>query len=334
MHRPVSRRRFVARGAAALGAALGGEWLGAGLGTAAAQAPAQPSSRVAHLSRPDVWEAGLRLSARALLDLVDRGVQHATGAASADKAWQSLFAADDAVAIKVNTSAGPQLSTHQALVDCLEQRLCDVGVNPDSIYVYDRTSDVLLACGYEVNYDGPGVKRGGIGDYWTTDPKRQGAFEGRVANLVNLVSAIINVPILKDSPVGITISLKNHFGTIERPEACHPNGCEPYIADVNALPEIKSRQRLVVCDTLTACFEGGPACDARYTWRDNGVIVGTDPVAVDTVGARIIDAKRTARGLPTLAEVGRPPRMLESAAARGVGTNDLARIEMLEETEA
>ena len=60
------------------------------------------------------------------------------------------------------------------------------------------------------------------------------------------------------------------------------------------LPNVVGRTRLNVLVMLTPLFHGsGPHhYNPKYIWQYNGLLVGTDPVAVDSVGARIIEAKR------------------------------------------
>ena len=84
--------------------------------------------------------------------------------------------------------------------------------------------------------------------------------------------------------------------------------------------------------TAVTRFEGGPAADPRYIWRPSAILAATDPVALDTIGTQMIDRKRTEQNLPTLEAAGRMPKQLASAAARGVGTNDPAKIDVLKRT--
>ena len=59
-------------------------------------------------------------------------------------------------------------------------------------------------------------------------------------------SVLINLPVLKDHDgAGVTIALKNMYGAIHNPNKYHPNGCDPYVADLNMLPEIRSRMKLI-----------------------------------------------------------------------------------------
>lgn len=212
------------------------------------------------------------------------------------------------------------------------ERLLDVGISRDNIVVYDRTDAMLSACGYELN-TGAGVKCGGVEGHWDDKVVMQGAFRGRLPVILKYCSAIINLPVLKDAAgAGITISMKNHFGTISNPHQCHANGCDPYIADVNAIPAIRDKQRLIVCDATSACFEGGPGPDPRYIWQPNTLLIGTDPVAIDSLGATMIDERRSQHGLPSLAAAGRKPKQLDSAAERGLGTKDLTKVDLLRES--
>jgi uncharacterized protein (DUF362 family) len=70
---------------------------------------------------------------------------------------------------------------------------------------------------------------------------------------------LINVPVLKDHDgTGITCALKNMYGVIHNPNKHHPNVCNPNIADLNMLPEIRTRMRLTIYDATTVIYEGGP----------------------------------------------------------------------------
>jgi len=46
----------------------------------------------------------------------------------------------------------------------------------------------------------------------------------------------------------------------------------------------------------------------------------------------LIDEKRVQRGLPTLEAAGRKPKQLDSAAARGLGANDPAKVDLLKQS--
>ena len=53
---------------------------------------------------------------------------------------------------------------------------------------------------------------------------------------------VINLPILKDHELaGITFSMKNMYGVVDKPFALHANGCNPGVADLNAFRRFARR---------------------------------------------------------------------------------------------
>jgi len=151
--------------------------------------------------------------------------------------------------------------------------------------------------------------------------------------LTQRCNVLINVPVLKDHDgAGVSIALKNIYGVIHNPNKYHPNGCNPYIADLNMVPEIRTRMRLTICDATTASYEGGPGYKPEYSWKNNALIVSQDPVALDYTGWQIIERKRAERGLKTLEGDGRAPHYIATAAnaQHRLGTNDPRRITVVE----
>jgi len=149
--------------------------------------------------------------------------------------------------------------------------------------------------------------------------------------LTEQVTALINVPLLRDHNIaGVSIGLKNiSHGTIANPWNFHDNNCDPYIADINALPVIKEKRKLTICNALRAVFENGPDAHPLWTWNFGALFLSTDPVALDAVGLRIITDKRREKGRPPLERVGRPPTYIRTAKQRGLGEADSSSIEWL-----
>ena len=142
--------------------------------------------------------------------------------------------------------------------------------------------------------------------------------------VVDEVTAIINVPFLKTHNIaGMSGCLKNlSHAFVRHPARFHANGCDPYVADIVALPAIRDRVKLHLVDALRVVSADGP--DARDENIDEArtVLISRDPVAADTVGQDILDAKRLVRGLPRLAaDSGKLP-ILATAARKGLGMND------------
>jgi len=94
------------------------------------------------------------------------------------------------------------------------------------------------------------------------------------------------------------------------------------------LPYVKGKTKLVLVDALHPLCDKGPQPDPRYKWAYNGLIAGTDPVAVDTVSLKIIMNKREAlRGEPW--PISPPPLCVEAAdKVYGLGTSQIENIKI------
>jgi len=58
--------------------------------------------------------------------------------------------------------------------------------------------------------------------------------------------------------------------------------------------------------------------------------VSTDPVALDAVGADLVEKARAGFGLKSLSDEGRPPAYIQEAAQLGVGIADMQKITLKE----
>lgn len=266
--------------------------------------------------------------------LLNRAMENLLGASNSEQAWRQLFKPDDIVGIKINCLGGRGMSTSQELVASIIEGLKSAGVPERNIIVWDRANRDLEKAGYSIQTDRNRAKCYGndqIG--YTNDIYEHGEIGSHLSKiLVHQCTAIINVPILKDHGiVGMTNALKNFFGAIHNPNKYHDSYGDPYIADVNMLAEIRSKSRLIISDALTAQYEGGPPFMPQWAWHHNCLIVGVDPVAIDTIGWDIIEQKRKEKGLTTLAAAGREPTYIATAAdaQHRLGQNDLSKLKIL-----
>ena len=91
-------------------------------------------------------------------------------------------------------------------------------------------------------------------------------------------------------------------------------------------PEVKGKTKLVIVDALNPLCDKGPQSDPRYKWAYNGLISGTDPVAVETVCLEVITKKRDALcGEPWPLS---PPSICIKVADKvyGLGTSNMKEI--------
>jgi uncharacterized protein (DUF362 family) len=265
------------------------------------------------------------------LKLLDKAMQAFFDCDSPVEAWKQVVRPGEVVGLKVNCLSGRGNSTSVALVEAVAERLQQAGIARKNIVVWDRLNSDLEHAGFR-----PGVRSGGIRYVGNDEAGYEeelstfGSAGSLVAKtLTRTADAVINLPVLKDHGiVGVTMALKNMFGAIHNPNKYHPNGGDPYVADVFALPEIRRKVRLTICDAITAQYEGGPSYMPQWTWPFNGLLVARDPVALDTVGWRIIEEKRAEKGMKSLKAAGREPKYIATAAgaAHRLGTNDPNRI--------
>lgn len=267
-----------------------------------------------------------------LRDLLEKSICAATGAQSARAACARLFSPHDVVGIKVNTLAGPGLSTHPEIVAQMVTWLLTAGIRPGNIVVWDRSDRELVAAGYTLNRDGSRVRYQGTNDDYDWTPREWGGGGSCFARLlVSEITALINVGMLKDHDLsGISAGLKNLYGVIHNPNKYHDSGCSPYLAQLAAHPLIKDKLRLTILDGLVAQCHGGPARNPRWAWPYEGVLVSTDPVAIDAIAYRIIEARRREIGLPPLAQDGRAPQWIVAAEELGLGIARPEHIRLVE----
>jgi len=277
------------------------------------------------------------MDSKRILNLLDAAIRGLFDDDNPVGSWSRLVRPGQAIGIKVNTLGGRGLSSNALLVEAICERLQGAGIKARDIVIWDRDTQEMERAGFRIRQGGTevqcfGTDRVGFEEHFS----EFGSVGSQLSKILSQrCDVLINVPVLKDHDgAGVSIALKNMFGAIHNPNKYHPDGCNPYVADVNMLPEIRSRLRLHICDATSACFDGGPAFKPEFTWQPNALIVAQDPVALDQVGWQMIERKRSERGLKTLAAEGRAPRYIETAAdaEHRLGTNDSRRIVVVEKT--
>ena len=328
-----SRRDFLKRcvtGAAILRAARKVPLL-----AAADQAAVPGKSKVVVARDAMLRGTGTSVDSGRVLSLLDRAMQSLFNLDHPAEPWKKLLHPGDTVGLKVNTLGGRGMSTNVQLVEAICERLQEAGIKAHDIIIWDRDTDEMDRVGFHTSAADNRVQCFGTDRVgYENDLETYGTVGSRLSKiLTQRTSLMINVPILKDHEgAGVTIALKNMYGVIHNPNKCHPNGCDPYVADLNMLPAIRTKMRLTICDATTACYEGGPGFKPQYAWQENAVIISQDPVALDYTGWQIIERKRAGKKLKTLEADGRLPRYIATAAdtQHRLGTNDPRRIEVLE----
>ena len=264
-------------------------------------------------------------------EMVNKGMLHLTGESTPDQAWKSFFRPKDVVGIKVNSLGGRQIATHPGIVEAVISGIKSAGVPEGNIIVWDRLTKELRTAGYTINKSGKGVKCFGTDTSYDRYPEMVGSIGSCFSSIVSRrCTALINIPVLKDHDLaGVSLGLKNFYGAIHNPNKYHDNNCDPYIADLNIHPYIENKLRLIVCDALTLQYQGGPAYRPHWALDYCGLLISQDPVAIDRIGAILIEEKRKEKGLPSLKEAGREPIHIATAAKKGLGIDSFDKIELV-----
>ncbi|MFQ6132082.1 MAG: DUF362 domain-containing protein [Armatimonadota bacterium] len=244
-------------------------------------------------------------------------------------ALSQLFGDTGLIGLKVNC-VSRHLSTRPALCQAVVRVLARAQIGPERVLVFDRSNQELDRNGrYELNRSEGGPLCYGC----RQTPYEGGSYrpyvcegaEFSISSLVTGCRALISMPVLKHHAMtGVTLSLKNYYGVLERPTLWHGPllNCSPYLAQLMTTEVLASRQKLVICDALVGMCDGGPYGPGRQ-WPFGGLILSANAPAADIVGWQIINAERGRRGLAQLAL----PQHLEDAGERGLGPAGLADID-------
>ncbi|MHC4308256.1 MAG: DUF362 domain-containing protein [Planctomycetota bacterium] len=237
--------------------------------------------------------------------------------------------------IKLNCLAGKRFSPHTEIVEAIINGIKSAGVRESNIIIFERFNRELENAGFNIRRRGNGFRCFGTDDLPSGGYDSKPLIIGSVGSCFSKIAssfctAIVNVPILKDHDLaGVSIGMKNFFGIIHNPNKYHDRNCNPYVADLNSHPFIKDKLRLIVCDALKAQYHGGPAFKPQWAWDFRGMLIGTDPVALDRIGAQIIEKKRNEVNMPSLKEAGREPKYIQTAASLGLGVDDPSLIDVI-----
>jgi len=248
-------------------------------------------TRVVLVRNADVLDAAGKPKGAVLDQMLGDALVALTGKKTAREAWQSLLKPTDVVGIKTN--AWKYLPTTPELEQALKRGVLSAGVPDAAIGIDDR-----------------GVLRSPI---------------------FQKATALINArPLRAHHWAGVGSLIKNYIMFVPDPASYHGDSCAD-LAKIWFLPPVKGKTRLNVLSLLTPQFHGvGPhSFHPKYVWRYYGLLVGFDPVAVDSVGLRILVAKRRehfGEDRPLVP----PAKHIQLADTRHhLGTADPAKIELV-----
>jgi uncharacterized protein (DUF362 family) len=276
--------------------------------------------------------SGTTVNASVAQSMMDCGIMTYTGQYDVGEAWKSLFSGIDetkVIAIKVNC-INSSLSTHPEVADAIANGLTQMmfGGTPfpaNNIIIFDRKNWELESAGYTINTSSTGVRcfgtnASGVG-YSTGTYDVNGSTQKLSTILTESADYLINASVLKNhGTAGVTLCLKNHYGTCDNPGGLHGGDCDPYIPALNALTAISSKQCVNICDALLGIYTGGPGGSPQFA--ANTFIISEDIVAADYWGREILEDN----GCGTIGKA----HHIDTAAGSpyNLGTNDPTQIDV------
>ena len=263
-------------------------------------------------------------------DMMRKGMMELTGAPGWVDAWRVSFEPGDVVALKVCPVGGRRLCSDALVLNQAIDGLKQAGVKPRDIIVYNRYRREMFDAGIpkwlpegirltwaseaysRIQLDMDGYDPEVFVELALTLPGQdindQHIRRSCVARvLTKQVNKVVNLPVLKHHDAsGVTVALKNlSHGFVNNVERSHATrtllATGAFIPAVVNLPVFRQKVVLHIVDGVRSLYNGGPGARPQFMWEHHTLYFGTDPVALDKTGWKVIDAKRAELGLEPVA---------------------------------
>jgi hypothetical protein len=140
------------------------------------------------------------------------------------------------------------------------------------------------------------------------------------------ITKLVNIAVLKhNEDSGVTWATKNiALGVTTNKVRFHIDYCAKAIPAILSMPCLKDKMVLHIGE---AAKISTVSVAGTHLATDNRIFFSRDPVAMDRLGLDILEDKRKAQGLESIRPIA---THVASCAAAGLGTDDLARIDLRE----
>ena len=140
------------------------------------------------------------------------------------------------------------------------------------------------------------------------------------------ITKLVNIAVLKhNEDSGVTWATKNiALGVTTNKVRFHIDYCEKAIPEILATPCLKDKTVLHIGEAAKISTVSVAGAQIAH---DNRIFFSRDPVAMDRIGLDILEAKRAEQGLESVRAIS---THVAACARKGLGTDDLARIDLRE----
>jgi hypothetical protein len=276
--------------------------------------------------------------------MMDASIKTLTEINDVGEAWKSIFPGiteNSIIGIKVNV-INEYLSTHPVFVNCIINGLTRMSFGSlefirNNVIIYDRTDWELNDAGFTI-YTGNdpdttrcfGTNHAGIGYDYGTPLNVDGVTSYPTRILSEMCDYLISAAVLKDhNGAQVTLTMKNHYGTINNPGSLHSTGytCNPDIAALNQqIRDVitpNDIQKIFIVDGLFGRVNWGPGGSPNCNPKK--LLMSLDTVACDMQGQNLINEERILLGYGTIAA---PHIPTAASAPYNLGTTDVNLIEV------
>jgi hypothetical protein len=289
--------------------------------------PPGSKPRVVHVYDPDAtsWDFqsgwyGDYVDQNVVNNMMDQGIKQLTGLSTVAAAWQNIlpgYSSGKGIAVKVNfnnnatgcSDTSPRIDALVHPFNALIRGLKSMGVQESDIWVYDATRGIPARFRNPCHSLYPGVRIYSCGgpepNFTSSDPNATIHFYPpsgtqmptiKLTDVLLAATYVINMPIMKNhGDPGVSLTFKNHFGSIDHPFDLHPyiiSSDSRYSSNYNPLvdiyknPNICNKVCLTIADGLYAAetYNATPGRWSRFgNDSPNSLFLSKDPVAVDCV---------------------------------------------------
>jgi len=248
-------------------------------------------TRVVLIRNEKVLDKNGNINSSVLESMLDESVKLIFDTKYASTAWEKIIKPTDVVGIKTNV--WNYLRTPTELEDIIKAKVLAAGVDADNVSIDDR-----------------GVLKNPV--------------------FIKATALINSRPMRTHYWSGVGSLLKNYIMFAEKPSDYHDDSCAN-LAAIWKLPNVKDKTRLNILVMLTPLFHsvGAHGYSPEYVWQYKGLIVSTDPVAADSIGLKIIEAKRK-EFFKEDKPLNPPAKHIELADTRHhIGTADIKKIDLI-----